>query len=532
MGDFFRASCGTEYDLYYVHKILLDDESEYLLGSYDGNEFQKNNFILKTTYDCTNVNIVEFILWIIVFIVAMFFVLYGTNSEINEKTFLKLALTLGIFFIIFTPIFHNFDEWNHYFRALMISQGDFLDEIDENKIIGGTIPDNVYKYLEVYKGDRGISLKNIFINSNAFFEKYSNTKKFIKNIYFSSTLPIGHVIPAIGILFAKILGMSIFSSIMFGRLMVYIFYCVLGYLTLKNLKYYKSVFFVVITIPVAFWLAGTISLDPILNITSLLFISICLKYRFSAEEENYITNFDLLMLVISAIFIITCKYLVSIPILFIFFFIPKKKFKSLKIYIIFIITSIIIGAILVGLQLWILDKYPYVEDRNGFVNQLEQLKFIKNNLISSTRMFVNRILETGCIWLDNFSYYGLISGLASSTGFIMTMAAILEKNKNDKLKNNKIFNIISVLIFFIIFATGLLALYISFTEVGKNEIEGYQFRYLISPMILLLIPIANIFNIKNNIKEYDKKLLFVILLMNIDLILGEIERSFVMYKMY
>ena len=173
------------------------DKSEYLVGAYEENALKENNFILKVTYNYANVNKVQFLLWTIVFLAALLFILYGTKDELNEKNFLKLALTIGIFFIIFTPVFHNFDEWNHYFRALMISQGDFIDEIDESGNFGGTIPDNVSKYLTVYKGDRGISIKNIFINREALFEKYSNTKAFLKNIYFSSTLPTGHMIPAI-----------------------------------------------------------------------------------------------------------------------------------------------------------------------------------------------------------------------------------------------------------------------------------------------------------------------------------------------
>lgn len=524
-----KGTDGDEYNS--IQFPYASNKSDYLKGSSEnGNKLEGKDFVLKLTYNSPKIITAQILVWFILFIFSAIFMLYGAE-EINEKTFLKLAVILGIFFIVCTPAFHEFDECNHYFRALMISEGDFIDDFNEDGEFGGVIPVNFDKFLLGYKEDGGIRLKNIFTNTASFFETYSDTKEFVKNVYFSSTLPIGHIIPAVGIFITRLFGMSVYSTIISGRLMVYILYCFFGYLTLKNLKYYKSVFFAVITVPISFWLAGTIHLDPTLNISCLLFASICLKYMMDKDENSYITKFDLIMLVISAVLIITCKYLVSIPILVMFFFIPKKKFKSLKGYIAFIIFAIVLGVSLIGWQFWMLDRYPYIEDRNGHVDQQEQIEYIKDNLGKTATMFIRTLQRELCVWLHNFSYEGVISSVASSTGLILVVSAILEKNKNEDLKKNKVFNIIAFLIFFIVIALGELALYLSFTPVGKSNVEGYQSRYVISPIILCLIPLANIFNIKNDIKDYDKKLIFVILLANINLILSGIMRSFISYKM-
>lgn len=504
------------------------DVNPKLHGAFIGNEIQENNFLLKVTYNFNNCNLLQILLWLILFVSCSIYLLFFINETIDEKAFLGLAILLGTFFIIYTPIFHNFDEWDHFFRVILTSQGQLNYETNENGIIGGTIPDNINKYLEVYKGNKGISLKNILVNDSVFSEKYSTNYSFVDNKYFSTRLPIAHIIPAIGTIIGRYLFNNIFLSIILGRLSVYIFYCTICYLAIKNIKYYKSLFFVIATTPIAFWISGTINVDPILNAASLLFISICLKY-ITDESTAHITIIDLVLLSISAIFLIVTKFIVGLPILILFFWIPPKKFKSFKVYIGFIIFAIILGSILMIWQMNILEKYPIVEDRNENVNSSAQLEHIKNAPIAFIRLFINEMQQAGCIWLNNFSYDGIISGISNSTGFILIIVALLEKNKSTIIKKNKFLNIVSVIIFFIIMFGSMLAMYLNFTSVGKNIIEGFQMRYLIFPMILLLIPLSNIINIDNKIKNYDKILIFIMLIMNIDLILGELVKAFATY---
>lgn len=542
-GDFLEADIGLQKDSKNKeYEILITgidgdnynsaqfpystDKNDNLRGAFVFNEKQENNFLLQVTYNLNNW--FQILFWIILFVSCTIYVLFFISEEINEKAFLKLAILLGAFFIIYTPIFHNFDEWDHFFRVILTSQGQLNYEINEEQIIGGTIPDNIEKYLEVYKGNKGISLKNILVNDSVFKEKYSERYTFVNNKYFSTRLPIAHIIPAIGTIIGRYLFNNIYLSVILGRLTVYIVYCAMCYMAIKNVKYYKSLFFVISTTPVAFWIAGTISVDPILNAASLLFISICFKYM-TDETSNYIKILDLILLSISAIFLIVTKFMVGLPILILFFWIPKRKFKDIKLYIAFIIFAIIIGGILMIWQIHIMEKYPIVEDRNENVNSEEQIEYIKKAPIAFLRLFTNEMQETSCIWLNNFSYDGIISGVANSTGFILILAALLEKNKSLKIQKNKFFNIVSILLFFIIMFGSMLAMYLNFTTVGKNILEGFQLRYLIFPMILFLVPISNIINIDNNIRNYDKILIFIMLITNVDLILGEIVKAFATY---
>ena len=464
----------------------------------------------------------------ILFIGACIYIIYFMDNNLNEKTFLKLAVLLGIFFILYTPIFHNMDEWDHYFRSLMISLGNFYDEINEDGEIGGYVSDNIHEYLQVYKGDRGISLKNVFLNRLALTESFSKNIVFENNKYFADRIPLAHLIPAIGVFIGREIFNNIFLSVILGRLAIYCFYVYMCYSALKNVNSYKSLFFAVATVPVAFWLAGTINIDPILNASSLLFISICLKYYLD-NEDLFISKKDVFLFTLSAIMLCVSKYMVGIPLLLFFFFIPKKKFKTAKLYYSYIICAIILGSLLMMWQFLMINTFSTNEDRNGNVDVTSQIEFIKNNPIFVIRIFTNNIVEKGFVWLNNFSYDGILEGVSNSTGLLLIIPAILEKNKNEKLGKSKIFKWLSFFIFTTILIADLGMMYLSFSQVGSGNIEGFQNRYLISPMILLLIPFSNLFKIKNEIKDYEKKLVFIILIMNIDLILGEIVKAFSTY---
>ena len=504
------------------------DNYGYLSGAYVNGESTGTNVLIKTTYASSYIKF-YMLMWVLLYIASAFFIIYDRENEINEKVFLKFALILGIFVILYSPICNPYDEISHYFRSLLISQGDFHDLISDNNEIGGWIPSNATRFMAVFEGRNGASLKNIFTDNESILEKYDNNYTFVGHKYLHDRIPIGHMIPAFGIFIARLLHLSIFASIILARLMVYVFYVFCCYFAIKNVKYYKNAFFIAATTPIAFWLAGTISLDPILNGSILLFVSICLKYYFGDEEDTYISKLDLLLLTITAVLAIACKSFAGIPALLLFFIIPKKKFKSTKKYIAFLVFAIIIGSFLIGWQFWINHHFDIEgsgEDRNGNVNPEEQMIYIKENPTAFIRMMVKVLLNNGSLWMENFSSNSTTSALAKSSGFILILCTILETNKCEKLVKNKWLNLLLISIFLVMFIGSEIAMYFAYTPVGKNNIDGFQIRYFCMCSIFAFIPLSNMFKIKNEIKNYDKKLALIMLLCNLDLILSQLMLSF------
>ncbi len=463
----------------------------------------------------TSNKIIYMFLWFFIFLLSIAFVIFVLNKKADEKTFLKMAGTLGITIIVLMPIFNPYDEPAHFFRGVMISQGNFYDQVDENGNIGGYVPEN---YSEFFS--KAINIKEIVNNPGILKETFSKEKTFFPMIYCSSAVPTAHCVPALGILVAKILNLGIIFSVFLGRLFDYIFYVAFAYLAIKNMKYYKSIMFIVATIPISLWVAGGISIDPILSASSFLFVSICLKYYWD-EGNVKISKKDIFLLFFTGAMILTNKYLAYSPILLTFFIIPRKSFVNMKRYILTISLACIM-SILCGLwQLDLLNKFEYKEDRNGNVDQKQQIQYIKSNIDDSSRTMLNAMQNMGTIHSINFTYKNNISFIKETTGLVIILGAILEKNKF--IKNRKKKNKLSVylfVLFLITLALSLLALYLSFTPVGESTIKGYQTRYLVSMLILLLIPLANVVNVKNNIKNYEQKIVYFMFLANLDLILG------------
>lgn len=184
---------------------------------YNNEEITQNKIMLSLEYEDSSSKVFSIILWFFVFILAIIFVLYGLDSA-DEKTFLKLTLCITILYVFVIPFPHYLDEGAHFFRAVLISQGDFYDEIDDNGEIGGYVFENFPDY--VFKG---LTLKNFSENLLPTGDLFSENKIFFPFKYFSSTIPLGHTISALGLLIGNIINLNSYLTIYLARLLLYVF---------------------------------------------------------------------------------------------------------------------------------------------------------------------------------------------------------------------------------------------------------------------------------------------------------------------
>ena len=504
----------------------LNDENSGEKYFENGNEVKDNRLMLSYTYYKSGVKLFYLFLWALVFAISLIFVIYILDDNADEKTFLKIALCIGVFYIFFTPMAHPLDEASHMFKAMIISKGQPYVTVTDDGTITGRVPENYGRYII----GNNMTLRSIVsgeIKLNEAFKDGRDTTMIYS--YFSTTLPTGHLIPAMGIFVGNLINLPAVIVLYIARAITYAFYVCITYLAIKNMKYYKSTMLAIALIPVSFWISGTVSLDPILNSSAFLFISICLKYFYmDKNEEGFIKVWELIALIIAAIMIVTCKYLVYTPIVLLFFLIPKDRFKTKKSYITMIIVSIIVGILTLAWQFWILAEIPYVEDRNGHTSMEEQIEFILDgNLVNTGIMFLNIIIVVTSLGHLNMYFKTLFPTLAKNIGIVLFFAAILDKNKytKDSKKKNITTILLASLYAFVLFIA-LLAIYITFTQVGANHVQGYQIRYTTIIAPLLLIPIANMFVIKNDTKNYNMMLIFTMVLFNLDQILALLIESF------
>lgn len=459
------------------------------------------------------------IAWLFVFTLSLIYTLYFLDNNADEKTFLKIALCFGVIYIIITPFTHPLDESSHIFKAMIISKGQPYVTVTKDNAIGGNVPENYAEFLKA----NNITLKTILSGQENIAAAFSDNDTFLYYPYFSTTLPTGHLIPALALLIGNIVNFPALFSIYLARAFVFAFYTAVTYLAIKNMKYYKSTLVAIALIPVSFWISGTVSLDPILNSSAFLFISICLKYFYmDKEEEGYIKIWELVALIIAAIMLVTCKYLVYTPIVLLFFLIPSNRFKTKKAYIIMLVVSALVGILTILWQFWILNAIPYVEDRNGHTSMEEQIEFILDgNIVNTLKMFAKKMIEVTSLTRLNMYYETSIPTLSSNIGLVLFLAAILDKNKFDKdEKKKKITSIFLISLYVFVLFIALLAIYVTFTQVGANHVQGYQIRYMTIIAPLLLIPIGNLIKIKNDTKNYNMMIVFTMVILNLDQILA------------
>lgn len=477
----------------------------------------KAPFYLTKGYTNYKLQYLKIALWLLIIILSFIFTALFDTAD--EKTFLKLSFILGIWVIILNPFVHRFDESTHFFRSFAISQGSFIDIIKDGKI-GANISDN---YSSIIK--EKLSIKSYFTSPELWNVKFSSAKSFFKNPYMSSVTPINHGIAAIGIFFANLIGMDTVGVIITGRLCDYLFYTILCYFAIKNMKYYKTLFFTVAALPMTIWLAGSFSIDPILISTSLLFISICLKYYFD-KTENSVTLKDVILLIFCSIFISSVKYLVYTPILLLFFLIPKNKFEK-KQYIAAIVSASFIILGMISMQGYLLKKIPFIENRNGDVNVGRQVRFMLSHIIRTCRNFANYFISTSLTHIEGLHYDGVIEVLGRYLGIFAVFGAVFEKERYpfETIKKKKFIGVFFLGISFIIYAFTIAALYVGFTPVGKFDVEGIQTRYIVPFLVLIMIVISFV-NIENKIRNYERKAAFIMGLGIINMLAGLLIAAF------
>lgn len=99
-----------------------------------------------------------------------------------------------------------------------------------------------------------------------------------------ATTPFAHVMPALGITLARILGLNSLGLLYLGRLMNLIFYAVAAWLAMRRLPFGKEVLFGVALLPMSIHLSASFSYDAFIMAGMFYFTACCLDLAYRAER--------------------------------------------------------------------------------------------------------------------------------------------------------------------------------------------------------------------------------------------------------
>ena len=276
------------------------------------------------------------VFWIVVLVCS--FAAALLLNGMTEKDFLILACLLGIFFLVVAPFPCIIDEDYHFSRAYALSQGNPFPVWD-NGTIGIAVPEGFERYADSGEWN----LINVW-NARELWLSSSSGLEFLARTRSASYLPVDYIFSAAGIWIATLLKLPLLFVVLFGRLFNYAAFTGIAYLAIKKAKYYKSLFFLVATIPCALYGAATISIDASLIAGALLFVSITLNY--CLEKKDRIETIDIFLLIVAEILVLSAKYLGYFLIIPFFLFVGKKKPKNYS------TVMILLGIVLALITAW------------------------------------------------------------------------------------------------------------------------------------------------------------------------------------
>lgn len=433
--------------------------------------------------------------------------------DINPQTaFLIIGLIYGLGFLLATPAFQVPDEYEHFYRALYVSEGHIVPEklgnisgvyVPESvKTTSNTVNEEWHSFIMDRKNKTDLAplLDLPFNSKNMVFEDISR----IAVITYS---PVPYLISAFAIDIGKLFNLSPLVLLYIGRLANLLAWIFLTYLAIRITPVHKWVFLMLALIPMTLFEAASLSADSFLLGLSFLIIAIFFKFAFDGDKKKIsIKDIYILFILLLLIALAKSNYFL---LLFLIFLIPKEKFGNRK--NIFLVTGFLFLAIGAVVGIWyLLTKGLYVP----IVPQVSisgQLTYILGDPFRFPYVLINTFIERGLsyqlLFVGNF-WLDIPLPMWWLGTYLITIipVALLDKNKMNITRNQKL---ISAVIFIVNFIAACALVYITWTSVGQNIIDGIQGRYFIPILPLLFLLLYRIRDFENYYKKINRDRLII-----------------------
>ena len=297
---------------------------------------------------------------------------------------------------------------------------------------------------------------------------------------------------ALGMTFAKGLGLSFVHITMMGKFFNLLLYVILFYFAIKKIRYGKILLATIGLLPTNIYMAANYSYDPWL----IGFVALSYAYFFyeiqTPDEPLSVKN-----VVLMAVFLLigclpkAVYCVLALP----FLFMPKKKFQSGKQRFWYYAPVLLAGLALLGSFLIpaLLHGVGGGDSRGGAeVNAKLQLAYILDNPMQYLRVLVNFLkdylsVSTTPSYLQMYFYFGNGRFVGTTIVILIAVAVMDHKGENCTKPMIRISGVVASFGAAVMCAT---AMYISFTPVGAEHIAGCQGRYLLPMVFPFLMSIA------------------------------------------
>lgn len=427
----------------------------------------------------------------------------------TENLFLAIALTFGVIFTLIIAPFHAESEPQHYYRSYQISEAkliadkkitdcygqQFATYLPSTTCVGGMLPKSILTTAKTTEGiesrknpKRKQNIQTIIALLNLPLD--SNNRVFLRFPNISLFFPITHLPQAFGMAIGRLFNLSPLVLLYIGRICNLLVWLLLVYLAIKITPFYKWLLLLLALTPMSIFQASSLSGDALTNGLSFLLIAAILKTAFAGEKQ--VTKSEIFILALLSLLLSLSK-LAYFPILFLLWVIPVQRFPSKKQY--FITLSAIVLVSLAAVLSWLLItrhlNVPLRLDTPNLTTQ-QRLDYLASQPWKLLVLLGNTLRLHGLTYLEQF-LGGMGWGETKmpiwhivSFGLVLVGVAACSHDKDIVVCRRQKAISLGIVVTNVVLIFTLL--YVTWTSLDADVIQGFQGRYLIpiSPLLFLL----------------------------------------------
>lgn len=439
------------------------------------------------------------------FTIYLLFYFYkeGFRTEKIHVYFAVFCSLLGVMFIVAQPAatFYSWDDQIHFQQTVDWFGGSITYSNGEYNMSDANVSDSAGRKA-IHSAEEKQQQIN-YLNSDV-EHNYTKTTSSFPSFDKISYLPM-----AIGYNLCKLIHLPFIVSFQIGKIFNLLFYVLLLAYAIKTSKIGKRLITVIALIPVNVFLASNYSYDPAVFVG----ITIFLVHTFNLFLDKT-TKFDFktaLIMIASMSYACFAKAIYA-PFMLLLLLIPKERFKNVKQS-----RLIKLGFTLIAGMLFILPMFSggsVSDPRGGDTSFSDQTITILEHPLDYATVLKSTAADQfsteliGAFSTTNFAYLNKIDEKSNLylILIILLIFVFITDNKGNNLTIKQRLAILGITILNIVLIWT--ALYLSFTPVGLNTINGVQGRYFL-PLLLPLLIALQPKNVQNKINPKLYNLLIV-----------------------
>ncbi|MGX7202429.1 hypothetical protein BCR22_07560 [Enterococcus plantarum] len=426
-------------------------------------------------------NVIRFFV-LVSFVIFVVLIAKGTFKNRYEYFAFLTIILFGSLLSILMPVGQTMDERAHILKSISVAEGNlFFENGDKLELPAGF--ESMYKEepYTAYEEFRDMYNKNTTKETSVTIEEKKETS--------AVTYPfLSYIFSGIGIKVAMLFQLPMIFYVWFARIFNVVAYGLLAFFSIKKMPYGKRVMAFFAVQPVMLYLAASVGVDALLVGVVMLGFAQIMRIRYEKSHIK-LSEFILIASCFSMAIIIKVVYA---PVLVLFFLLRRENFKNKKAqWILYSTLSIIlfIVALLVykysadmGINQWRLPNVDSDKQTVGIIkNPISYLKML-------TLFFSSNSISYLSATFGLMGYVLVINPFVTLLNICVWVFLCLFDYQEIQKEKNVYFTItekmivgFSILSMIILSAT---ALYMTFTPVGADKVDGYQARYL-TPMAFL-----------------------------------------------